>query len=132
MDVKFAFLCDSAVQAERGKTDALGIGIESIHGTLPVKVLQLVFVARLRFELDECDKTHEFLVALLNPDGDEIHSFKISKSVSKPDVGSYGQFSIRASFQILTFTKHGPHAVRLEHNGSEELSLDFEVGPPPP
>ncbi len=131
MDVEFAFLCDSAAAGRGGKVDALGIGIRGILGRLPLEHLQIVFIARLRFELDECDREQEFIITLLDPDGDEIQSVVRQQTIPRPAVGAYGTLALTAQFQCLKFTKHGPHAVRLDRDGSEELSLDFEVGPPP-
>lgn len=123
MDLRFAFLCDSA-RYRHGNLSASGIGRIGFDRITD----SLTLCGQLIFELTDVGQ-HSVNVILENPDGEVIGSGSLTSEVERPaeEEVAYGTWAFIFDFNNLDFDRTGPHKVTVQLTKRPTHEILFEV-----
>jgi len=117
MKLEFLLFADSAVSAKDGVFSALNCGLDYFRcAEFPARKSSLVTIARIRFDSDEMDRPHEFLLELIGPGGDRLDPFipvwvTPIRHPRYPDASNH--MTIAITLYSLVFHEGGIHRFRL-------------------
>ena len=126
MDLRFAFLCDSAM-VSGGKLHALGIGVDSISARqVPFRHDRLSLVVRVEYGRDEVGE-HAFELRLVDADGqDVVPVVEQTTNFSDPEEPTGGaQFVMELN--DLQFNNWGQHEFRVALSGTSLAQIPLHV-----
>jgi hypothetical protein len=129
MELKFAFLCDSADMTAAGNLFAVGIDFDQILVEAVPAIGNISVVAKVTADPNEVSDSHTISISLTKPGQDRKEivgqaPIQLSKNKIHPDRPSNAVVMIKVA---VAFEALGDYVWHIALNGEEVKSLSLEV-----